>query len=147
MVTGGGGRGGGDGKTLGHGGLSPYLIPFLSTPPRSPDSGGPTLCTGGGGRRAGGGCERRSPRLGRGSLPAGCGGGGAAAALRAARLGSAGGQRALPDTVLQPCCLRPSLCLSLSPGGSRTCGLAACSCCQFLRCLPYPRAGIDRSLV
>lgn len=64
MVTGGGGARGGDGKTLGHGGLSPYLIPFLSTPPRSPDSGGPTLCTGGGGRPAAANVRgsRRSPR-------------------------------------------------------------------------------------
>lgn len=36
------------GRALGHGGLSPYLIPFLSTPPGSPDSGGPALGTGGG---------------------------------------------------------------------------------------------------
>lgn len=140
MVTGGGGGGagtggrrvGGDGKTLGDGGLSPYLIPFLSTPPRSPDSGGPTLCTGGGGRRAAAANAAFPPRPpspapaaaatgGLGALPAGCGGGGAGwavAGLRAARLGSAGGGRGERGNghYLKLCyslaAFRPSLCLS-----------------------------------
>lgn len=57
------------------------------------------------------------------ALPAGRGGGGArwaVAGLRAARLDSAGGERALPETVLQRCSLPSvplSVCLSvyLSP--------------------------------
>lgn len=133
MVTGGGGRGGGDGETLGRGGLSPYLIPFLSTPPRSPDSGGPTLCTGGGGRRAGGGCERRCPRGARGSLPAGCGGGGAAGRPQlSGRLGWAlpgGSGHYLKLCSSLAAFVRRPVCLSLPPGGSCTCGLTAYSSC------------------
>lgn len=177
MVTGGGGGGtggrreGGDGKTLGDGGLSPYLIPFLSTPPRSPDSGGPTLCTGGGGRRAaaanaafpphppaplpgalrrrrGDRGSRRSPRglrWRRGWLGGRRTPGGSAGLCRGRAGGT--GKRALPETVLQPCSF-PSVPLSVC--------LPAClpgwiSYLQpgslFLlisRCLAYPRAGIDR---
>lgn len=88
------------------------------------------------------------------ALPAGRGGGGArwaVAGLRAARLDSAGGERALPETVLQRCSLPSvplSVCLSLClPGWISYLQSGGLFFLLILRCLAYPRAGIDGSLV
>lgn len=137
MVTGGGeGARGGDGKTLGHGGLSPYLIPFLSTPPRSADSGGPTLCTGGGGRRLRTPLPPRRPGFSLVS-PRAAVVEGLAERPRRTPGGSAGLCRGQNGHYLKLCygvaAFRPSLCLPaclpVSSGGSRTCSLAAYSSC------------------